>query len=507
MIHLGIDLGTTYSVVAYVNAHGVPTLFPDKHDANEFRTPSVVHIDGNTCLVGTPLELLLEDEPGLQQARFVKLLMGDNDNVYIDSLKREWKPEGISALILKKLHLDVQTFSAEDVMLTVIAVPANFGDAQRRATRHAAQLAGVNKVQLVEEPVAAATFYGFSEKAGDQTLLVYDFGGGTFDATVLQTAADGLYALATDGSNEIGGKSIDDLIMQQIANEFLRVHKINLYGDVASETELRRVAQEIKLALNKPGKGQVQKTLLLAGRTVDFMLTRSQLNALIEPLIDETITICERCLSGAGFNWAPVDKILLTGGSSLMPLVTEKLLLASGKSPDAIVCRQPHQAVAYGAALIAEQLAAKEEGKQSGQGLQSISSYDLGLRIFDKKLGGLTVKPLIRRNAPLPAEHNTTFYTTRHDQSRMVIEVVQQKGESNDVTSLGHFAFGPIRNPRKNYPVEITLKYDEEGLVKVTAKDTETGEVMEQIIEDGEGEGLAHLTEHREWVNSLRINE
>lgn len=326
MIYLGIDLGTTFSIVSYVNPQGVPTLFPDYHDANEFRTPSVVHIGSEGCFVGHVLEELLEDEPGHEVARFIKLSMGNNEVVYTDHLGREWSAEGISAIILRKMLDDVQAFVHEDVGGVIITVPANFNDEQRRATRNAALLAGLPCPQLLEEPIAAATYYGFSEGNKEQTLFVYDLGGGTFDATLLQSSPDGLYALATEGNNLLGGKEVDEVIIKQVTDEFNRQHGFNPMDDTASAARLRHFATETKLKLAKPGREQVRKTLLLAGRTLDFIITRNQFEKMIENLIDETLEVSEQCLKSAGLEWALVDRILLTGGSSLLPLVEKKLL-------------------------------------------------------------------------------------------------------------------------------------------------------------------------------------
>mgnify|MGYP000512291338 CR=1 FL=1 len=501
MQYLGIDLGTTFSLVAYVNSQGVPALFPDYHDANEFRTASVVHIGDEGCFIGQVLEELLEDEPALSQARFVKLAMGKGEPVYTDFQERCWFPESLSALILKKLMRDVEVFLHEQVDGVVIAVPANFNDIQRKATKHAALIAGLPAPTLIEEPIAAATYYGFADKGGEQTLFVYDLGGGTFDATVLQSSPEGLYALATDGSSQIGGKGIDELIMAQVAEEFIRSHGFNPTADLATAHQLRRFATEAKLALSKPGRNQVRKTLLLGGKTLDFIMTRHQFETLIDQLIEETLAVSQRCLDSAGLEWMMVDKVLLTGGSSLLPLVLDKIALACGKPREDIVCKQPHQAVAYGAALIANQ-----RNTATANIVQRISAYELGVRARHAETGEPMVQVLIKRNMPVPAAESTTFYSTREEQPRMVIEVVQQKSAGEQEKSLGYFIFG-IDAPRKNYPVEITLAYDLEGMVKVTAKDPETGGVLEQIMgEDGHAVS-ADLLAQKEWVEQLTINE
>ena len=263
---------------------------------------------------------------------------------------------------------------------------------------------------------------------------------------------------------------------------------------------LRKFATETKLLLAKPGKNQVRKTLLLAGKTLDFVITRHQFEGLIDQLIDETLNVSQRCLESTGLDWSMIDKVLLTGGSSLLPLVMDKIAMSSGKPRDSIVCKQPHQAVAYGAALIAAQRDTSEAGK-----LQRISAYELGVRARDPKTGEPTVQVLVNKNLPVPAAESTTFYTTRDDQERMVIEVVQQKAHAEHEKSLGYFIFG-IDAPRKGYPVEITLAYDLEGMVTVTAKDPEVGKVLERVM-DEQGDALSDsLLEQKQWIDTIAIN-
>lgn len=502
MLYLGIDLGTTYSLVAYMNDHGQPTLFPDYHDANEFRTPSVVHISAEGCYVGATLEAILDDEPELSQARFFKLAMGTPAPVYQDHLQRGWWPQALSALVLKKMLHDVEAFAHDEIGGALITVPANFNDAQRRATREAAQMAGLTRVKLMDEPVAAATFYGFNRKGAEQTLFVYDLGGGTFDATVLQAGESGLYSLATEGSNQHGGIHVDAMIMDFILDEYQRQHGIRPTDDT-SLMILRRFAHDTKLALVKPGKNRVSKTFLLGGKSIEFVLTRELFHQMINQFIDETIAVCQRCLQAAGLDWSFIDTILLTGGSSLLPLVPEKLAKVSGRPIDQLVCKQPHQAVAYGAAILAAQ---QFNNQHVGPKLQSICAYDLGIRVMGKD-GQPTVKVLVSKNTPVPASARMTFYTNRADQTRLIIEAVQQRdnGQSISENSLGYFAFA-IDNPRANYPLEIELAYDLEGLVVITARDPETGRQVRQLMDEQTQAMDNHLLLQQPWVESMRIN-
>lgn len=501
MLYLGIDLGTTYSLVAYMNDHGQPTLFPDFHDANEFRTPSVVHVGEEGCFVGSSVEEMLNDEAGLAHARFFKLDMATRQSVFTDHLQRAWWPESLSALVLKKLLADVEAFAHDEVAGVVITVPANFNDAQRKATREAAQLAGIPRVKLIDEPVAAATFYGFNRKGAEQTLFVYDLGGGTFDATVLQVGENGLYALATAGSNRHGGMRVDELIMNFILDEYQNLHGVRP-NDAVTLSTLRRFAHETKLTLVKPGKGRVAKTLVLAAKTVDFVLTRERFDQLIDTFIDETLAVCARCLADAGLEWSFIDSIMLVGGSSLLPSVADKLSRVSGRPKDQLICKQPHQAVAYGAAILAPMAFQKTSNKV----LQSISPYDLGIRVMASD-GTPTVKVLVSQNTPVPAAARTTFYTNRADQTRLIIEAVQQRqtDSGKEDFSLGYFAFA-ISNPRERYPVEIELAYDLEGCVVITARDPETGHQIQQLMDQNTDAMDRDLLNQQAWINALRIN-
>lgn len=503
MIDIGIDLGTTFSLASHVNAQFVPALVPDIADANEFRTPSVVHVGTHACLVGNAAEQMLSDEPRLSVARFFKLRLGEKEPVYVDERQRGWYAESLSALVLRKLLRDVDAALSEDVSTCLLAVPAAFGDVQRRATRAAAMLAGLREVQLIEEPVAAAVYYGLTDASRDQTLLVYDFGGGTFDSTLLQAAPSGVYAIATEGT-EAGGKDVDEALVELIASEFRRQHGTSPFADPAGATHVLRVAREMKLAFGKPETQHVRKTLLVSGKTLDLVVPRRQFDMIVAPLVERTLAACEKTLTAGGLSWNLVDRVLLTGGSSLLPQVLDAVRRRSGKSGDAIVCRQPHQAVAFGAGMLAA-ARRRESSAEPAPAIQPVSSFGLGIRVFDRKIGAPRVQVLIPRNSPLPARNTATFYTTRDDQVRMIVEVVQQRTESEE-RSLGHFAFGPLKHPRKNYPVEITVSYDVEGVVSVTARDGQTDQRIERVMAAEDGALHQGLLEQKALLEALPVN-
>jgi molecular chaperone DnaK len=505
VINVGIDLGTTYSKISHVGVTGAPSLFPDATDSNAFQTPSVAYMDSRGCLVGNVVESLLEDNPDLPVVRFVKLKMGSNEPVFYDDKHRPWSPQAVSGLILKKLKQDAEVFAYEDVGNAVITVPAQFGHVERRATRDAGMIAGIQVSQIVEEPVAAATFYGISSKQKEQTVFVYDLGGGTFDASILRCSPDGLFVLATEGSRTIGGKWFDEVIMSVAAEEFQRANGMDPRQDRKTESILRRIAHDAKVKLSQPGKMQVQQTLLLNGRTGEFLITRGEFERLISNLVDTTVEICNRCLSSAKLTWAQIDRVLVVGGSTLVPLVQQRIQKESGKSGDQFVQRQPHQAISFGAAHLAQ--ACTSDGCiELPKLVHQIAPYHLGIRVRDPQTGKARVQVLVPRNSPLPAERKAVFSTSRADQTRVMFEFVQTKGDEGSTLSLGHFAFGPIANPRANYPVEITAAYDEQGIVKITARD-ESGREMQRLLAQGDESWSGDFLTDRQLVAESSVNK
>lgn len=498
-MNLGIDLGTTYSLAAYLNAQGVPTLVPDAQQAQSYRTPSVIGVQGRQAWAGQTLEDLLLDEPGLPIVRGFKQHMGSDVAPYTDAQGRSWPPEALSALILEKLLRDVEAHCAEAIDHCLITVPANFSDAQRKATQGAAALAGLRRVSLIEEPIAAAAYYGFTCRDAEQTLLVYDFGGGTFDASVLHIAEGRLYVLATEGDNQLGGRGIDQALVRTLLAETHQRYGLDASGDPGAQETLRRFAEAAKIGLNQPGQGVMRKTVVLGGRACELTLTPQQVHAVVQPAVEVTLAASQRALEGAGLGWSQMEQILLVGGSSLLPQVARSLAAHSGKPPASFVARHPHQAVAYGAALLAE--SALDSTLEPVH--QGVAPYHLGLRVRNAA-GDAQVQVLIKRNSPLPARATTTVYTGRADQTRLIFDIVQSKGGSEPEISLGYFAFGPLRAPRANYPVELQLAYDAQGLVRVTAKDLVTGEAMKRELSAGAEADITRLNRGRELLASVQ---
>lgn len=476
----GIDLGTTFSLISYLDSSGTPTLCPSRRDPQRFQTPSVVHIGERGCIVGDLVEELLIEEPGLPVCRFAKLSMGQpGKTVFTDPSGFAYTPEAISSLVLRKLKEDAEAALSEPITGAVITVPANFNDAQRQATVNAGRLADIPVLGLVEEPLAAATFFGLNTKGGERLIFVFDIGGGTLDATILSATPDGLYAIATEGADNIGGKNFDELIMEIVADQFRGQFGSDPRQDAEAAQRLRMFATQSKIQLSAPGANVISKPLLLAGKSLRLTFSRAQFETSADPWLEACQEVCERALRSQQLGWDDIDELILTGGSSLVPCVERKVREMSGLQPARIRREQPHASIAYGAALLAEQF--HGEKKTAAPPLrQQVTSNDLGLRIFDAKERKPIFHAMIEKNVPVPVTAKQTFYTQKGDQTSISIELLQRKDPFTPPETLGQFTFGPLRRPEQGHPVSVEMGYDGTGRVTVTATDGRTGESVER---------------------------
>ncbi|WP_286272920.1 Hsp70 family protein [Thalassotalea hakodatensis] len=491
-MNIGIDLGTTFTLCAYMNEKGIPALVPDRYDANAFRTPSVMLIDDSGVHVGDTANELCEEDTTSNLWRNAKLDLA-SDKLFQAIDGKAWKPESVSAVVISKVLADCQMYLTESIKHVVITVPANFNAEQRKATKLAAQMAGLLKVSLVEEPVAAATFYGCVNNIPKSTVLTYDFGGGTFDASILEVNAGNSKVIASDGSNSLGGNDIDELIQNLVFSEFKVEFGLDISQDQESQVKVQKLAEKIKVGFSRPTIRQVKKSIVLQGRAFEFLLTRSQFEELLQPIIDKTLVVCESCLAAAKMNWSSIDEVLFVGGSSMLALAKEKILAVSGKDASTIIQNQPHQAVAFGAAIIAEQIGG---GVADTNFQYGATSKAIGISVINKTTGEADMEELIAQNTPLPAKVERTFFTQRNDQQYLVFEILQKGNNEIQPSSLGYFKFGPFLNPKKNLPIKLTLNCDTEGIVHATATDEGSGQELQKI--------LSKEMENAEWIEEQK---
>jgi len=467
---IGIDLGTTNSCVATLEG-GQAVVIPNSEGSRT--TPSVVAFtkDGER-LVGITAKRQAVTNPH-RTILSVKREMGSDWTKKID--KEKYTPQEISAFILQKLKADAEDYLGQEVKQAVITCPAYFTDAQRKATRDAGRIAGLEVLRIINEPTAAALAYGV-DKEEDQTILVFDLGGGTFDISILEIyLVDGqpqIEVKATSGDNRLGGDDFDEVVIEWIVAEFKKSTGIDLSGDVQAMSRLREAAEKAKIELSATGSTQINLPFITMRdgqpEHLDMNLSRSKFEELIGPLIERTIGPTRQAMKDAGLKKGNVDKVLLVGGSTRVPAVQIAIEKEVGKDPFKGI--NPDEAVAVGAALQAG-IIVGDEGVTDVL-LLDVTPLTLGI----ETLGGVTTT-MIDRNTTIPSRRSEIFSTAGDNQPAVEVHVLQgERDFANDNTTLGRFhLLGIPPAPRGIPQIEVTFDIDANGIVNVSAKDLGTG--------------------------------
>jgi len=484
---IGIDLGTTNSVVAVMEG-GKPTVIINS-EGNRL-TPSVVGFTTTgERLVGqlAKRQAVLNPENTISSAkRFIgrrfsevqseiknvpyKVVAGSDDAVRFLVMGKQYPPEEVSAVVLRRLVEDAAKYLGEKITDAVITVPAYFNDAQRQATQDAGKIAGLNVLRIINEPTAAALAYGLDKK-GNETILVFDLGGGTFDVSVLDVG-DGIFEVhSTAGDTHLGGDDFDKRLVDWIAEEFLRDHGIDLRKDRQSLQRLSEAAEKAKIELSGALETNINLPFVTANASgpkhLEMKLSRAKFDQLTADLVERCKGPVERALADAKIQVAQLDEVILVGGSTRIPAVqTLVRRLTGGKEPNQSV--NPDEVVAIGAAIQAGVLA----GEVKGVVLLDVTPLSLGL----ETLGGVMTK-LIERNTTIPARKAETFSTAEDNQTAVDVHALQGEREfAKDNRTLGHFRLEGIKAAPRGAPqVEVTFDIDANGVLTVTAKDKETG--------------------------------
>jgi molecular chaperone DnaK (HSP70) len=502
-MHVGIDLGTTSSLIARIDPQGRPVLVPDSLNRELFSTPSVVYVDGRAAFVGGIVDMLLEQDPGLPVVRYFKQHFGESTPVVFDARGTAWSAEAIAALVLKKLRYDAESFTALGVDGAVVTVPAHFNDRQRKAVQAAALLADVPLLGLVEEPVAAALHYGVVHAAHERVLLVFDWGGGTFDATVLSLDEQRVCVLAKTGLTDLGGRDIDHVVGARI------LESLETPPALAGRTllELSRIAEQMKIDLCRPRQRAVKQMVLLGGAVAEVTIRFEDFAREIAPLVDRAEACALDCVQQAGLAPSDVHAVLLVGGSSMVPLVRERLTSRFGAPDQRIMFHEPMKAVALGAALRTAQLTGEAERSHVPPEFRGVTGHAVGVQTADVHTGRIVIDTLIKQNMPLPVKTTKTYYATRADQDRIALNFVQyRQGDEAQAVKIGQLIVGPLPAPRRNYPVEVTVESLEDGTVRVHAWDGETGVQLQQTFGSADAGEFGHLVADHALVRSMIIN-
>ncbi len=495
---IGIDLGTTNSAVAIVEG-GEPAIITNAEGSRT--TPSVVGFtkDGNR-LAGTIAKRQAITNPEntiysikrfmgrrydevSQEIEMVnyKVSSGKNGDVRIMIKDKDYSPPEISAMILQKLKESAEAYLGQKVTEAVITVPAYFNDSQRQATKDAGKIAGLNVKRIINEPTAAALSYGMN-KDKDELIAVYDFGGGTFDISILEVGEGVIEVKATNGDTHLGGDNIDKRIIDWLVTEFKKDQGIDLSKDLMALQRLKEAAEKAKIELSQVLETDINLPFVTADQTgpkhLQIKLTRSKLEQMIEDLVDKTLEPCRQAMKDAGVSTSDINHVLLVGGSTRIPMVQKKVKELFGKEPNKTV--NPDEVVALGAAV---------QGAILGGDVKDVLLLDVTpLSLGIETLGGVFTK-LIERNTTIPTRKKEIFSTAADNQTSVEIHVLQgERQMAADNRTLGKFhLIGIPAAPRGIPQIEVTFDIDANGILNVSAKDLGTGKEQKITITSSSG--------------------
>ncbi|TNE89162.1 MAG: VWA domain-containing protein [Deltaproteobacteria bacterium] len=478
---VGIDLGTTFSAIAYVNQHGVPELLPNAE--GDRITPSVILFEGDDVIIGNYAKQAAVVYPE-QVVEFVKRHIGHDDGFSFEYRGRSYDPETLSSFILGKLKHDAELRLGHRVDQAVITVPAYFNDIQRRATLRAGEMAGLQVLKLINEPTAAAFAYGLNNIGENKRVLVYDLGGGTFDVTLVDIEGNNINVTATSGDHLLGGKDWDDRLIEFAANAFKEKHGLDPLEDLASYHDLRQKCVSAKISLTRRPKVNIFHDY--QNKVLRLSVSREDFEGLTADLVDRTRKLTREVLEESNTDPATVDTVLLAGGSTRMPMVRDMLKEFFHQEPATDI--NPDEAVALGAALQAAIESAKLAGEESPVDIRThdVTSHSLGMVVY--RDSSLANSKIIPKNTRIPAEKTRDNYSTTHDgQTTMDLWLVQ--GENKDpllCTVLGHFEFyGIPARMASESRLSVTYRYNANGIVEVEAMDLATGQILPHRLAGG----------------------
>ena len=497
---IGIDLGTTNSAVAFIEG-GAPKII-ENVEGNR-TTPSVVSIAKNgDRLVGllakrqavtNPENTIYgikrfmghnfedpEVQKDLKNASF-KIQKGANGGVEVKIGDKWMRPEEVSAMILSKIKADVEAKTGEKVTEAVITVPAYFNDAQRKATKDAGAIAGLDVKRIINEPTAAALAYGFNKKKNEK-IVVYDFGGGTFDVSVLEIGDDVIEVKSTDGDSHLGGRDIDHKIIAWIAEEFKKTSGVDVRSDKLALQRLDEAAEKAKIELSTAVETEINIPFITSTaegpQHLLLKMTRAQLESIADEYIARSIEITKRAMTASGFAMADMNEIIMVGGQTRMPKIVDEVKKVFGKTPNLSI--NPDEVVALGAAVQAGVL----QGDVRDVLLLDVIPLSLGI----ETLGGVATK-LIEKNTTIPANKSQVFSTAADNQTSVEIHITQgERPMASDNKSLGRFILDGVPPAPRGMPqIEVSFDVDANGILNVTAKDKASGKSQSIKIEASSG--------------------
>ena len=523
---VGIDLGTTFSAIAHVNedinkAEIIPSPEQDRITASV-----ILFEDENNVIVGKIAKQNAVAEP-TKVVEFVKRQMGkpkedkkdgkgdiEAQGWYFENSGKKYSAQEISAFILKKLKNDAEERLGTSITDAVITCPAYFGDPERAATKEAGIIAGFNVLAIIDEPVAAALAYGLDKTGKDQIVFVFDLGGGTFDVVILEIRGGKIREIAVNGDHLLGGKDWDDEIIKYISECFKEKYGSNPLDDLVLYQDLQLKAIRAKEELSKRDKAKI--ICVHAGNTLPVELTRNKFEELTAQLVDKCRTLCEKVLNEAKMGWKNIDTVLLVGGSTRMPMIKKMVAEVSGKTPSEDL--NPDECVALGAAwqgailgVQSGEVSGEVAKKLRGVSVQKVSSHNLGVIALNSE-GKERNFLMIPKFTPLPYEKTDTFVTASDNMDSVLIRIMEGGLMADDGTcepidcnKIGEAILDNMPPHPKGSPIELTYRYNDNGVLEVHAKDILSGRQIKSSIEHTGGLSEQELKEAKKELQKVSV--
>lgn len=504
---VGIDLGTTYSLICKIDEYGNPEIIPNAEGKR--LTPSAIFFDEESIVIGD----LAKENAVIRPNDVVQFIKREivNPNLFITYQNKRLSPIDISAIIIKKLKQDAEQYLGCQIKYAVITVPAYFDDPRRRATKQAGEIAGFKVLRTINEPTAAAIAFGYSKSKKDETVLVYDLGGGTFDVTIVRLENEGkdTRVLATDGDHLLGGKDFDDALIKHCVEHFVAQHGFDPSIDAAENQQLRidveKAKRELSLRLNA--------TVLVRakGLRTEVKISRDEFEKAIRPKLDTTLSLIRNVLQAASVKLNEIDRVILTGGSSRIPLVRQLVTDMFGFGPD--ISTNPDEVVSMGAAIVgsielaklpAEQVDQPIEEKIGGLQITDVISHSIGIEAIAPGSGQKINSILIKKNTPIPFDKSKEYTTTFHGQTGIKVTIYQ--GEfSNPVfcNPIGDFLLTGLPPGRPaGKKVRVTITCNTNGTVELSATDIESGVQTTTQVEYKSGTIAKQISAKKLWLQT-----
>lgn len=462
---IGIDLGTTNSAAAYIDKDGNPQILENRD--GERVTPSVIIFEDGIPLVGSMAKSNSISDP-YNVVQFVKRQLGNKSFKFAKEDGEELTTEELSAIILKRIKEDSESILGEAVEKAVITVPAYFDDAQRKATKDAGEIAGLEVIKIINEPTAAALAYGIIKSDETQNIVVYDLGGGTFDVTVMKISKDEIEIKATGGDKNLGGFDFDNCIIEYVINKIEEEHEIDLYDDDIALQDLREKAEAAKKMLSSRAKAMI--SIVSQGKAIKVDITKEMFEGMIRPLINRTMLIMNNVIEDSGLSNGEINKILLVGGSTRIKSVEEAIERELGIKPSREV--NPDEVVAIGAAyqgyILNDEI--PTENKKVNHKIYDVNSHSLGVIVTNEKNQEYN-QIILKKNTKLPSEASEEFSTMYDNQEHILLRITEGEDEDIEyVNVIGKVEIKLKKRP-KGSPIKVVISYDNNSIIHVNVID------------------------------------